>query len=437
MKTIQLARFVMGGAAIFAAFGLAACGAESGAPEAEGVGQTSEALTCNTAVKDLKDAVDTSGMDVNPDPVGREFSASCVISDNGTQKMLVAGGFDSSGNGSGEAFLYNPGAPGSWTKVASLPAGQERGLAKMIQDPSDASACLLVGGVSKKSGGSLLATTYRFTAAAGPAYAWTSKGALNTPRIKFALAKAAGSDKLIVMGGASNAAGSTATAAVETWSGTAWTARTSLPVAVYDFAFASQDSTNDKFLLAGGHFGTTVASAELQILKITTGSPDVYTVTDLTATYSKSLTTGRNRAVAFPVSGSRILVAIGYDTGSSVTTSTQAVDVDFATPTNTVVQTETAAPTNLVAIGAPALVTDGTNFELVGGEDGSGNTSARVQKYTVGAGTPWSNITTCTDRSHHVAEYLTSQSKIYTTTGISNPSGGSLVYLTATDSISP
>lgn len=425
---------------------LAACGGTQGT--SEGIGKSGEALSI-AAAADLANAVDTSGNPASPTPAGLEWSAHCLIKDgtgvNDPFKMLVVGGYNSSGVGQTTAFMYS--GSGNWVKVASLPA-DGRGEARMIRLSGSDNKCLIAGGLSNKSAGSARTSTYIFTAN-GASGSWASAGSLPVGRAKFAMANC-GTGKAVIFGGhtASGPNSPVTTDDAEVWDGTTtWTGSTGLLVnPISDFAFAAKDST--KFVLAGGKTNTGVESA-VQAFTATSSCSltALNNVADLRLQSTPASTSGRFGAVAFFKSGTdELYVTAGRDGAGNHPTDRQRFDVTWSGASSGVAY-NTQSTSYITAVRNPTLASDGTNLFLndsklllIGGED---NTSATPIGSTPVTTVQEINLSTLAVTTANLSsarlgssgQYVPATSKIYAAQGMSSQTGPTL--LTTSEAITP
>jgi hypothetical protein len=405
--------------------------------------------------------VNLNGSDVNPDPVGRELAASCVINDNGTDKLLSIGGFNSSGTGLAEVFAYTPGSPGTWTKVATL--ANARGLAKAIQVPGDTHSCIVLGGLTAKSSGSDVSTAEKITVSAGPT--WTVANAGSFTGYDFGLVRC-GSNDVIAFGGR-NAAGTLSTQILRyhgTTSTTAWPAlknanaspaTVTLKTGRASFAYAVHDAptTFTRIVVAAGQTAATnysktiegfevenvtpVGESQTCRLKSTTATVPV-DLSDSDNMGANELVVGRFGAVMFPTSASVMKIVSG-DTSTALDGTVEDFTINWSTPAITSGPTQTT-PSNFTAVRYPALVNLGSAFDwmLVGGEGHTtllANNHAGTAISKTGAiqkfSSAWSFADLTIARTGNIAEYI--GSTVYTGQG----RDASNNFLTSTESIAP
>lgn len=349
------------------------CSAEQGAgPEAE-IGSTSEALSVST-MADLKDAFDTDGTSNITDPVAREWAGSCVIRDgaNGALKLLIVGGYDSSGNGLGDAYLYDV-ANDKWTKAESLPSGQERGELQMIQVPGDDTSCLAVGGATKKDGsGTALTQVYKFTAGgSGNDGTWAEAGLLNTGRVKFALTTC-GTNVIAIGGEPGGGAAPNTSDEIEAWGSvtghvSTWSSYGSkLGARIHSFGFASKDSTHK--VIAGGQKASGLEN-RVQLIKITDSACDQ--ASDITVTQATALSTARfGNVVLFSDQSAPLnddfIVTAGSDASALLTDAEPYSSVNLgASPP--VATKDTVLTSQITGTQYPIVMVQGTKTLFMGG----------------------------------------------------------------------
>ena len=254
MKTRSIARGIVGSVAALLGVMAAGCSADVSDPqsgEAE-IGSTAQAITINS----LTTAFTGSA---------RWLSGSCMLDDT-TDKMVVFGGYDSSGNGLDDAYLFTPGT--GWTALdavtdtqtvggANDPAFDNQGRGEVKGIALDSHTCLFVGGKATKSGTTMRTQALIVDVNGSAHHQWSQAGAI-TGRAKFAISKC-GSGDIIVVGGHDGTSGDvtpvSGTASIQRRNGatgtTSWSSMLALPHLVSAFAFDAL-SDNKHFAVAGG-----------------------------------------------------------------------------------------------------------------------------------------------------------------------------------------
>ncbi len=223
-------------------------------------------------------------------------------------KVLVAGGFNSTGNPLTSAELYDP-ASGSWTATGSLNTARVAHTATLLPNGK----VLVAGGQN----GSALTSAELYDPASG---SWTATGSLNTARYDHT-ATLLPNGKVLVAGGTND----TYLASAELYepaSGT-WTATGDLGTARYNYTATLLP--NGKVLVAGGYNNASgfLASAEL------------YDPASGTWTATGSLATARYVHTATFLPNGKVLVAGGYNDTNGYLASAELYDPASGTWTAT------------------------------------------------------------------------------------------------------
>lgn len=444
MKTRSIARGIVGSVAALLGVMAAGCSADVAPGESADIGSTSEALVADT----LDDI-----------PHAHIGAASCVIHDThanpAVDLLVVAGGSDGS-NDVNTIEVYRPGT--GWSTLG-INLAQARSNLSGMQIPGSSNECIFVGG---DAAGTLKKTTDRLTlnlSTGAFSIASTASQDLVTARNFFPMLQCA-SDKIVAFGGGDNslevydpaansgAGGWTkpATTLIDQsggGTGSPFTGAYKKQAAVAVGTNASTTFLN--FAIVGGFNGSNAVSA-VDLIKMPS-SCSVSSSAHIKATPSAvSLATARQLAVAFPkdpANNDDVLVTAG-DSSSGLTTplsSTEILDVDFTT---TFASATKSSGTALPAVTrAPKLARLGATgaFYLIGGEDNSGTSSSKqtlASVYHYNPGVPsWTTETlnddtssNVQDRSAHVAEYLGTTGKIFSTAGQRIVNGSASTILT-------
>lgn len=395
MNTRQYARGFVGALSLLGVIGAVGCGAqgydEGAAGEGE-IGSVDQALAVPAAVNGLEtidlDAV-TGGIQ---SPGGREWQASCLL--NG--RMIVYGGYDSTGAGKDETFAYNAGT-NAWAilpKIADsvangglATANQGRGQAKFVQ--VSATECMLTGGLSAKSGGALRPNVYSLSFA-GSAFTWSTKGTLVAGRVQHQAFKCSTNDVVVIGGHTASGPGTLVGTNVEHFNGGTWAALTvtGLPV-VHSAAFAAKSDT--EFLYAGGFVPSSPADATVNPL-IATVSNNLCTALSIIKNNNVPKTSalrdeadandqGRFGAVAlYDSTNNRFVVVTGDDAAGALPTHGESYSVTFSTTVGAITHNAALFPSTGSGSTAPmqgvryAQIAFGSKIGLFGGEDRSSAT---------------------------------------------------------------
>lgn len=331
---------------------------------------------CSTEAGDKGQSTGSASLPLTSITAARMGAASVVINDSGVDKLLVIGGFSSSGgSGVNTVYLYDP-VNDSWSSRATLPAGQDRGDAKAILLPGT-DKVLLVGGrgtdsaTTASKGNSLI---YDFSL---DQWSPTSFGSANlvAARTDFQLVTCGTGTgetnaRILAFGGSDYPAGSTTyTNVVEmynpstnSWSNveTLITARAKLAVGALETTGANAFT---KFIVAGGEDGSG-ASNQLEVMTVTTacGSPDLREA-------DANLGSTRKDPVVFAEGSSNTFLVAG---GDGLSTSDKIVVASW-TPGMTFDVTQSAGDSfdSASARGRSALVEIGNNVYIIGGVNSS------------------------------------------------------------------
>jgi hypothetical protein len=438
-------------AAIFAAAGLVGCGAENGQGESGAIGSTSEAITVTNA----------SPVTTLPNADKRFGASSCVVHDSNVNKdyLIVAGGFDNSATPAGlsSVLVYDAAAPQAgkdhWSNVSVTGSlGIARGFAAAIQDPSDSSKCYVIGGEPTLGGVAVPFTlnsswnvdTVTVTGTRAVTVAKVNTAAANLPTARSQLQLSTCGTKIMAVGGRTT--GTTATGVIEMLSGGSWSTPTginvgstvALPTAVYNFALAKEESS-DNFVVSGGD-GSGAVKRNIQVITSGTSCTKVDTK-DFGTTVNKRLSSVRRELVGFPKLGTAntFLSFAGFDTVAA----SNAVDEINVTSWTAGAQTlaNVSSSTNGTATIAPMLVFVNAatpSYQVLGGESVDATTTTKTGVAQQFISSAWDTVQDLVGDSNGVvysaAAYLPSAGKTYLVTGASL-STGTRTLLTTGDEI--
>jgi hypothetical protein len=395
----MIARFVLGAGAIFAAAGLVGCGAgEQGSGDPGAIGSSSEALSVGSTLAAFP------GTAV-------EWAASCVVTDNSRQKLLVSQGYDSTGASVDQTYLYDPVA-NTWTAFDAITdtqtAGnlndtdydsQGRGEAQFI--PISSTKCLLVAGLSAKTGGATRTRSLTFDVSASAHHQWSKVGDMAEGRAKFGLSKCGTGSKVIAIGGhVAAGTGSPVTSAntVEVWNGSnAWSSFNKLNPRVSGFGFAAY-SDNEHFVIGGG-VSNTGDESKVQALLANDACDTITAATTDTLKDPANTANPLSRigAVALFSAQGTVHVAAGSNSSSGLLTDAQTFTINWSGTPAVTYSSHTTTGTGLVPNGVrlPASVILANNkLVMLGGEDASASTllsgapQSYVTSFDVSSGTP-------------------------------------------------
>ncbi|MEY2491633.1 MAG: hypothetical protein QOH24_584, partial [Verrucomicrobiota bacterium] len=288
--------------------------------------------------------------------------------------VLVAGGFDSNGNASTSAELYNP-ASGIWAVTGNLNTGRDRHTATLLSN-----GMVLVAGGADSSGNAIVSAEL-YDPASGT---WTATGNLNTSRHTHT-ATLLSNGKVLVAGG-NNGAAITSAELFDPASGT-WIATGSL-----NTGRARHTATliaSGMVLIAGGLNISNNASATAELYDSASGS---WIVTG-------SLNTARDFHTATLLTSGMVLVAGGLDSSNNASASTELYDSVSGS------WTVTGSLNTAHARHTATLLTNGMAL-VAGGLDSSNNASASAELYDSASGSWTATGSVNTARARHTATLL-------------------------------
>jgi hypothetical protein len=380
MKTATIARFVLGAVAISAAAGLVGCGAETGQGSAEGVGQTSEALS----------SASLSALPTTPIDMRARGSVSCAFVDGTDRYHVKIGGFDASGATKKIDMAKNAAA---WVQQTAQ-LTNARGQSEVYQ--IDATHCAVIGGNTALDGAAANAlvdvdivslntgVTPRIIAVSAATHG------LAVARSQFKLSTCTdttGDTHLLALGGKDlrsvESSPTIANLSTGTWTSTA----NILSANRWDFG-ADTDGSND-YVVAGGQVAG-VAPNPSNTIELFTATKAAHACTPTTAV---SPTTILNLSVAtkgnhvfYDTSSSKFVVTSGIKRAGGV--DSLWTDGDILTPSfaGTPDITAIAALGTIVGGYRPSFVRlSGNTVMLLGGASANlGASVATIQKYASG-----------------------------------------------------
>jgi hypothetical protein len=442
MKSFQIASGLV---SLLAVIGAAGCGAEQGSEPAQ-TGQTNSSLTVTTLASATYDFPGTL----------REFPGSCTIKDkDNIELMVVAGGFNSSGNALNDIYFLRQGTVWSQAKdsgSANVNLATSRGRLVGIQDPNDVHSCWFFSGSTTLASGSALAAagnnlTEKLTIDNANHWSISHLSGMTEyaelPRIKFQLRACAGTSKIIEFGGIDDTGAYTNTIKTFDTSSptTAWVAAGTMGASRADFGLA-QDGAN--FVVGAGQLSGSVDS-HIDLIKTTScASPDVVTL-------ASTLTTSRegNVVVYRGHDGdgkSMFAVAVGRDGSANALSSAQEFTVDWS-GTHPALKTGTSLVSegSSAAVGAATYLPMFTQFVQSGSSNPTslliGGTNGSPEKDTFASNgvqeTYWAQQSLASNgRVHGAAEFV--GGKVEVAVGVELTSTGpTKTFLARTEEIQP
>ena len=301
----------------------------------------------------------------------------------GTGNVLVAGGQQSSGSPSVQAYLFNP-ATGTFASTGNLGLQRAAHSATLLSSGKVLVAGGLIDGASTAT-----ATAELYDPTAGT---FSSTGSLQTAR-SGETATLLSTGRVLIVGGQGSAASPAALNTAEIYDPVAGTfTQTTGNLQTARFAHTATLLASGKVLIAGGMdaSGMHLASAEL-----------FDPMTETFTTISHSMTVTREGHTATLLSTGDVLVAGGFDDGGTARNTAELFD-----PTN---ETFTAAANNMLSTHAnhsASVLADGTVL-LAGGLAANGSSTPEAETYSPSSGAFAFTGPLVTARQGHTATSLT------------------------------
>lgn len=419
------------------------CNAEQAQDPAGGESSVAQAATLTA-----KDNITIGGVDYR-----RQFPATCVVTEGGVDKMIVAGGYDQTGAATTEIFKFNPAAgAGSQWALLTVSLGVARGEAEAVRMPGSTTQCMIVGGKGSIAGVAL--NTVELLDVSVPsvtAKAGITIGGVNRPRANFKLSQCgSGANAKLIATSGWNVTTPTYYTAVDVYSitGNSWSKLTDLATARSYFALAAKDANYTNFLIAGGKNSGGTIENTVELLTVDASCTLVKMCTPKTVDNggtSTTLGTVRWETEAFfkdntPATDTFVVAAGSATAGETdALSSTDEITVTTWNPAamHTCVATQANGSALSTARRRPVLAADYgfAKFGIAGGIAANGQSVGKLQVWDASAGAPaWSAEDSFIDpRFGLAAAYLPSRTKVSVSSGVKLLSGNVLEILKSTE----